>query len=99
MNNLTHVINYSIPQNPEAYIYRIRRTGRAGKKGTAITFVTPAEFRKLSFIKKIAKTDIRKKVVSNINKSIKCNKKRITDAILTDVSAGVEKSLMNGHYN
>ncbi len=91
VNNLTHVINYSIPQNPEAYIHRIGRTGRAGKKGTAITFITPAEFRKLTFIKKITDADIRRKAVPNINEIINVRKKRITDAILADASAGVEK--------
>ena len=60
VQNLTHVINYSIPQEPEAYVHRIGRTGRAGNKGTAITFITPAEYRKLSRIQKVAQTDIRR---------------------------------------
>jgi ATP-dependent RNA helicase DeaD len=59
VNNLTHVINYSIPHNPEAYIHRIGRTGRAGNQGTAITFITPDEFRKLGFIKHITKATYR----------------------------------------
>lgn len=49
---LTHVINYSLPMNPEIYIHRIGRTGRAGKTGTAVTFVTPGEKRKLSALAK-----------------------------------------------
>ncbi|MFC2062310.1 DEAD/DEAH box helicase [Elusimicrobiota bacterium] len=89
--DLTHVINYSIPQNPEAYIHRIGRTGRAGKKGTAITFITPAEFRKLSFIKKITEADIKKMAVPDINEIIGVRKKRITDIILNDVKDGVDK--------
>ena len=43
VNNLTHVINFAMPQNDEIYIHRIGRTGRAGKSGKAITFVTPGE--------------------------------------------------------
>lgn len=39
VNNITHVINYDIPENYEDYIHRIGRTGRAGKKGYAVTFV------------------------------------------------------------
>jgi len=54
VNNLTHVINYSLPQDPETYVHRIGRTGRAGKKGIAITLVTPNEKRKFSFIQKNA---------------------------------------------
>ena len=38
INNVTHVINYDLPQTYEDYIHRIGRTGRAGKKGTALTF-------------------------------------------------------------
>lgn len=37
--DVTHVINFDIPQNYETYVHRIGRTGRAGKKGTALTFV------------------------------------------------------------
>ena len=37
--DVTHVINYDIPQNYDTYVHRIGRTGRAGKRGTALTFV------------------------------------------------------------
>lgn len=40
INDVTHVINYDIPRNPKDYVHRIGRTGRAGKEGDAITFVT-----------------------------------------------------------
>lgn len=40
VRNITHVINYDYPNNSEDYIHRIGRTGRAGAKGTAITFFT-----------------------------------------------------------
>lgn len=43
--NLTHVINYSIPEDLESYVHRIGRTGRAGKEGTAITFISKSEQR------------------------------------------------------
>jgi superfamily II DNA/RNA helicase len=39
VNNISHVINYDMPQNYDDYIHRIGRTGRAGKKGFALTFV------------------------------------------------------------
>ncbi|WP_456450392.1 DEAD/DEAH box helicase [Palaeococcus sp. (in: euryarchaeotes)] len=60
VKDLTHVINYSLPQNPEAYVHRIGRTGREGKKGKAITFVTPWESHRLKHIERIAKVRIRK---------------------------------------
>ena len=48
VGNLTHVINYSLLLDSESYVHRIGRTGRAGKQGTAITFVSPSEFRGLN---------------------------------------------------
>ena len=66
VNNLTHVINYSIPQEAESYVHRIGRTGRAGQKGIAITFVTPREMSRLGMIKKVAKADIKKQEVPQI---------------------------------
>lgn len=58
--DVSHVINFSIPQDPEGYIHRIGRTGRAGKSGIAITFVTPRQYRQLKLIEQFAKTSIKK---------------------------------------
>ncbi|PKL19174.1 MAG: RNA helicase [Spirochaetae bacterium HGW-Spirochaetae-5] len=82
VNNLSHVINYSLPQDPEAYVHRIGRTGRAGKKGIAITFISPDEYRKLMFIQKIAKTTIRKEKIPGASDIIKIKKSRIQAEVL-----------------
>ena len=58
IEQVTHVVNYDIPQDPEAYVHRIGRTGRAGHKGVAITFISPREFRQLKLIERMAKTRI-----------------------------------------
>jgi len=55
VNNVTHVFNYHLPLDPESYVHRIGRTGRAGKEGMAISLVTPFEFKALSRIQKISK--------------------------------------------
>ncbi len=81
VNNLTHVINYSLPQDPEAYVHRIGRTGRAGNQGTAITFITPSEYSQLMFIQRIAKTDIKKSSVPNVRDIIKNKKKKISEEL------------------
>ena len=60
VQNLSHVINFALPQDTESYVHRIGRTGRAGKEGIAITFITPEEYRKLRYISRETKTDIRK---------------------------------------
>ncbi len=96
VNNLTHVINYSIPQNPEAYVHRIGRTGRAGQKGIAITFITPREFRQLSFIKKVAKVDIKHHEVPKVKDIIKSKKtniiKEVTSVLQDDLSEYINLS-------
>ncbi len=48
--NLTHVINYSLPEDSESYIHRVGRTGRAGKDGIAITLLSKTELRALQYI-------------------------------------------------
>lgn len=50
ISDVSHVFNYHIPLNPESYVHRIGRTGRAGKKGIAITLVTPLEYKELQRI-------------------------------------------------
>lgn len=51
VDNISHVFNYHIPFDPESYVHRIGRTGRAGIKGKAITLLTPLEFKELQRIK------------------------------------------------
>lgn len=58
ISDVSHVFNYHIPLNPESYVHRIGRTGRAGKKGVAITLATPLEYKDLSKIKQITKAKL-----------------------------------------
>ncbi|CAN5219547.1 DEAD/DEAH box helicase [soil metagenome] len=52
VDRITHVVNYDIPHDTEAYVHRIGRTGRAGREGEALLFVTPRERRMLTSIEK-----------------------------------------------
>ncbi|WP_233707358.1 DEAD/DEAH box helicase [Helicobacter cetorum] len=52
ISDVSHVFNYHLPLNTESYIHRIGRTGRAGKKGIAITLVTPLEYKELQRMQK-----------------------------------------------
>ena len=56
IDHVSHVVNYDIPANPEAYIHRIGRTGRAGREGVAITLVEPREHRLLRNIEAALRT-------------------------------------------
>jgi len=84
VHNMTHVINYSLPQDAESYVHRIGRTGRAGKEGNAITFITPEEYRKLRYISRETKTDIRKAKLPEVKDVIRTKKLRIKN-ILQDI--------------
>jgi len=55
---VSHVINYDVPTDPESYVHRIGRTGRAGRDGVAITFITPRERRMLQIIERVTRTRI-----------------------------------------
>jgi len=64
IENISHVINFDVPINPEDYVHRIGRTGRAGKKGTAITFILKKDTKYLQEIEKLIKMKIK---IFNIN--------------------------------
>ncbi len=63
ISGVTHVYNFDIPQDPESYVHRIGRTGRAGKSGLASTFITPREYDHLKVIEKITKKDMQKRTI------------------------------------
>ncbi|MFN8592384.1 MAG: DEAD/DEAH box helicase [Thermomicrobiales bacterium] len=56
--DVSHVINYDIPESAEAYVHRIGRTGRAGRAGEAITLITPREVRWLRQIERTVRARI-----------------------------------------
>ncbi len=58
VKRISHVVNYDIPYDTEAYIHRIGRTGRAGRQGDAILFVAPRERRMLSIIEKATRQKV-----------------------------------------
>ncbi len=58
IKGVSHVVNFDIPESPEAYVHRIGRTGRAGEDGIAITLVTPRETRWLRQIERIVRSTI-----------------------------------------
>lgn len=57
VSDLTHVINYNLPDAPEVYVHRSGRTGRAGKEGIAVSIVTGRELRKLRDIERYGKLE------------------------------------------
>jgi ATP-dependent RNA helicase DeaD len=66
IDNVTHVINYEIPQDAESYVHRIGRTGRAGKTGEAITLIHPREFRQLRQIERAVRSRLERREVPTL---------------------------------
>lgn len=77
VSGVTHVINFDLPQDPESYVHRIGRTGRAGKEGAAYSFVTPREIDHLHFIEKVTRHKISRKPLPSIAEAIE-GKQRVT---------------------
>jgi len=88
VQRISHVINYDIPNDPEAYTHRIGRTGRAGVEGEAILFVTNREQHLLRIIEKVTSKKIERMhmpTVESINQErIQRFKQRITDTLEKD---------------
>lgn len=95
VSNLSHVINYALPQDPESYVHRIGRTGRAGKEGTAITFITPSEYKKLMFIQRFAKTDIKKQKLPRVKDIIKSKKRKIYNDLSEILNGEIDEKYHN----
>ncbi len=88
VDNLTHVVNYSLPDNAETYTHRIGRTARAGKTGTAISFVSRSDTRKLFAIERLLKQKIKKEQIPNALQVVEIQKKRLTERLSESIQAG-----------
>ena len=95
VNDLTHVINYSLPQNSDIYIHRIGRTGRAGRHGIAVSFATPGELRKIKLIEKDIGTAIPKKKLPEISDIIEAKKEKFTEQIALLLETGEAEAYLN----
>lgn len=87
ISNLTHVINYSLPQDSESYVHRIGRTGRAGNQGTAITFISSSEMRRFGFMRRDIKADIRREELPSPQDIVATKRQHIKDE-LREIVAG-----------
>lgn len=63
VDNISHVVNYDLPQAPEDFIHRVGRTGRAGSRGTASTFATRNERNEIRRIERTIKVPLQRQIV------------------------------------
>jgi len=101
VERISHVINYDIPYDTEAYIHRIGRTGRAGRQGDAILFVAPREKRMLHALEKATKSpiEIMKPPSTELinDRRISRFKQRITDTLAHN-QAGLFADLITQYH-
>lgn len=95
VTGVTHVINFDLPQDPESYVHRIGRTGRAGREGIAWTFVTPREIDHLRFIERVTRQRIPRKPLPSMAEAIE-GKQRVTAERLLETVGSEETSPFRG---
>jgi ATP-dependent RNA helicase DeaD len=92
VSGVTHVINFDLPQDPESYVHRIGRTGRAGREGTAWSFVTARETDHLHFIEKVTRHRITKKILPTLTEAMEGKQKLMAERIMDTVRSEEEVS-------
>lgn len=88
ITGVTHVYNFDLPQDPESYVHRIGRTGRAGKEGMAITFVVPREMESLHLLERVAKTKLKRRNVPTELDALKGKQRLAVGQILDTITSG-----------
>jgi ATP-dependent RNA helicase DeaD len=86
IGGVSHVYNFDIPQDPESYVHRIGRTGRAGKEGVAVTFVTPRELGQLKQIERIINRKIIRRPIPTVNEAIEGQQQLAVERLMKAVA-------------
>ena len=84
VDSLTHVIHYSLPDDPEVFVHRSGRTGRAGKNGISMTLIKPEETRKLKQIKIQTKIELTEKQIPKGEDIIKAQVGGLFEKLFTE---------------
>ena len=84
VNSLTHVIHYSLPDDPEVFVHRSGRTGRAGRDGVSMALIKPEETRKLNQIKAQTKIEIKEQQIPKGDEIIKAQVAGVFEQLFTE---------------
>ena len=82
IKDVSHVINFDVPYDPENYVHRIGRTGRAGKDGIAVTFITPSENKRLLDIERYTSQKIPRAKLPSISEILTQREEQLTEKII-----------------
>ncbi|WP_246031720.1 DEAD/DEAH box helicase [Salibacterium salarium] len=104
VTGVTHVYNFDLPQDPESYVHRIGRTGRAGNEGIAFSFSTPKEISHLRFIEQTIKKEMTRYEMPTFEEAMHGRYQQAVNKIKetaaeeqTEDLEKVAKSLLNGY--
>ncbi len=98
IESVTHVINVDVPWDAEAYIHRIGRTGRAGRKGDAITLVEPRERRAMGNIERFTGAQLTFSQVPTADDIVRRRQERLVERLQEAVVAGGYETQMEAVY-
>ncbi|TCN18012.1 ATP-dependent RNA helicase DeaD [Mesobacillus foraminis] len=87
ISGVTHVYNFDIPQDPESYVHRIGRTGRAGKQGMALTFVTQREKSYLSVVERTTKRKMERMNAPTLDQALEGQQRAVLDKIVQTIES------------
>ncbi len=94
ISGVTHVYNYDMPQDPESYVHRVGRTGRAGQSGLATTFVVPREMEHLRAIEHLIRRRITRRPVPSLTEVLEGNRKNALSSLIQTA----ENENLEGYY-
>lgn len=86
ISGVTHVYNFDIPQDPESYVHRIGRTGRAGKNGSAMSFITPREFGHLKLIEQTTKKKMERMQAPSLDDALESQLRMVADKLVESMN-------------
>ena len=87
IEGITHVVNYSIPYDGPTYTHRIGRTGRAGAKGTAVSFIRPNERRRIDYLCRHARGELLEGKIPSIEKVLAQKQDRLFSDLRRQIGA------------
>ena len=88
ITGVTHVYNFDVPQDPESYVHRIGRTGRVGKSGLAVTFITSREQNHLRLIETMTNRKIVRKPIPSVTEAIEGQQRLAAEKLMKAVEDG-----------
>jgi ATP-dependent RNA helicase DeaD len=99
IENISHVFNFDLPEDPEIYVHRVGRTGRAGKSGIAISLFSPAELRYLKRIEQYSRQKLTRETLPSEEDILKSREDRLVKQVTTWLQRGrcrKERELVEG---